>query len=107
MTKKFLRTGLRAVSATALICGAAALSASSVGAATAGGYSIHWHAFVSGGIVRARSPCHRLSGVVAQAAVTPGITTSTNYTLFSGFLAAAPIVEQEQIFFDGFEDCKQ
>jgi hypothetical protein len=61
----------------------------------------------SGGVVRARNSCYRLSGTTAQATVTPGIAMGSTYTLFTGFWSAAPIANRDQIFFDGFEDCKQ
>jgi hypothetical protein len=107
MNTKLLRSGLRALSTLVAICGVAALPASSIGAASAGSYSIGWHNISSGAVTRAHSSCYRLSGSIGQATVTPGIVMSTNYTLFSGFWTAAPIAVQDQIFFDGFEDCKQ
>jgi hypothetical protein len=93
--------------ATAIAMGTAALPASSIGAQTGGGYTLNWHAIVSGGVVRSRNTCYRLSGTTAQVTVTPGITMGSTYTLFSGFWSAAPIANRDQIFFDGFEDCKQ
>ncbi len=95
----------RATVAVALAAGTIVLPSSGISAQT-GGYVLNWHAIVSGGVVRSRNPCYRLSGSIAQATVTPGITFSTGYTLFSGFWSAAPIANQDQIFFDGFEDCK-
>lgn len=97
----------RATIAVALAAGTIVLPSSSISAqTTGGGYGLNWHTIVSGGVVRSRNPCYRLSGSTAQATVTPGITTSSSYTLFSGFWSAAPIANQDQIFFDGFEDCK-
>ena len=97
----------RAASVFAIVAGSAVLPASGVGAQAGGPYDIKWHVIASGGIVRARNSCYRLSGTTAQATITPGITMGTNYTLFSGFWSAAPIANRDQIFFDGFEDCKQ
>ncbi|HMM57106.1 MAG TPA: hypothetical protein PKD77_05875 [Rudaea sp.] len=91
----------------AVVAGAAGLPASGISAQAGGPYDINWHVIASGGVVRSRNPCYRLSGTTAQATVTPGITMGTTYTLFSGFWSAAPIANRDQIFFDGFEDCKQ
>ncbi|MGH8746695.1 MAG: hypothetical protein ACREUK_09405 [Burkholderiales bacterium] len=91
----------------AIVAGSAVLPASGIGAQAGGPYDIKWHAIASGGVVRSLNPCYRLSGTIAQATVTPGITLGSTYTLFSGFWSAAPIAGQDQIFFDGFEDCKQ
>ena len=91
----------------AIVMGTAVLPASGIGAQTGSGYALNWHTVVSGGVVRARNSCYRLSGTTAQATVTPGITMGSTYTLFSGFWSAAPIANRDQIFFDGFEDCKQ
>lgn len=97
----------RAASVFAIVAGSAMLPASGVSAQAGGPYDIKWHAMASGGVVRARNSCYRLSGTTAQATVTPGITMGSTYTLFSGFWSAAPIANRDQIFFDGFEDCKQ
>lgn len=97
----------RAASVFAIVAGFAVLPASGVSAQAAASYALNWHAVASGGVVRARNSCYRLSGTTAQATVTPGITMGTTYTLFSGFWSAAPIANRDQIFFDGFEDCKQ
>lgn len=97
----------RMLGALAIVTGTAALPSSGIGAQTGGGYALNWHAVASDGVVRARNPCYRLSGSIGQATVTPGITIGSTYTLFSGFWSAAPIANQDQIFFDGFEDCKQ
>ena len=91
----------------AIVLGTTALPASGIGAQTGGGYGLNWHAVVSGGVTRARNSCYRLSGTTGQATVTPGITMGSTYTLFSGFWSAAPIANRDQIFFGGFEDCKQ
>lgn len=103
-----LRSGSlwRATVAVALAAGTIVLPSSGISAQAGGGYGLNWHTVVDGGVVRSRNPCYRLSGSVAQATVTPGITMSPSYTLFSGFWSAAPIANQDQIFFDGFEDCK-
>lgn len=93
----------------AVVTGTAALPSSGIGAQAGGGYGLNWHAVVSGGVVRSRNSCFRLSGSVAQATVTPGVVsnpTGSKYMLFSGFWSAAPTVGQDQIFFDGFEGCK-
>mgnify|MGYP001548569801 FL=1 len=113
MQIRYLRAKLRAsllrrmAGVVAIVLGTAALPSSGIGAQTGGGYALNWHAFTSGGVVRSRNPCYGLSGTIAQATVTPGITLGSTYTLFSGFWSAAPIAGQDQIFFDGFEDCKQ
>lgn len=98
----------RAAAVVALAAGTIMLPSSGISSPT-GGYVLNWHAIVSGGVVRSRNPCYRLSGSVAQATVTPGVVsnpTGSKYMLFSGFWSAAPTVGQDQIFFDGFEGCK-
>lgn len=113
MYMRYLRAKLRMGSlwrmacVTAIVMGTAALPASGIGAQTGGGYALNWHDVASGGVVRARNSCYRLSATTGQATVTPGITMGSTYTLFSGFWSAAPIANRDQIFFDGFEDCKQ
>lgn len=99
----------RATVAATLAAGMIVLPSSGISAQAGGGYGLNWHTIVAGGVVRSRNPCYRLSGSVAQAAVTPGVVsnpTGSNYMLFSGFWSAAPTVGQDQIFFNGFEDCK-
>ena len=96
----------RVASIFAVVAGSAVLPASGISAQAGGPYSIKLHAIVSGGVVRARNSCYRLSGTTAQAMVTPGITMGSSYTLFTGFWPAAPIAGQDQLFFDGFEGCK-
>ena len=97
----------RVASIFAVVAGSAVLPASGISAQASVSYALNWHAVASGGVVRARNSCYRLSGTTGQATVTPGITMGTTYTLFSGFWSAAPIANRDQIFFDGFEDCKQ
>lgn len=115
MYTRHLRANLRAdwvwrmAGVVAIALGTAALPSSGIGAQAGGGFGLNWHSVVSGGVVRSRNPCYRLSGTIAQATVTPGTVsnpTGSNYMLFSGFWTAAPTVGQDQIFFDGFEDCK-
>jgi hypothetical protein len=103
-----LRSGffLRAALAIAVVGGVSALPASSLGAPAAGGLGIGWHTVVAGGVLRSRNPCYRLSASIGKPTVSPEITMSANYTLFSGFWTAAPIADQDQIFFDSFEGCK-
>lgn len=96
----------RAAIVFAILAGSAVLPASGISAQAGGPYSIKLHAIVSGGVVRARNSCYRLSGTTAQAMVAPGITMGSSYTLFTGFWPAAPIAGQDQLFFDGFEGCK-
>lgn len=88
----------------------AAIVAGAVASPSSGsGYGLNWHATVSGGVARARNPCFHLSGSVAQPTVTPGVISNPSgaqYMLFSGFWSAAPIAGRDEIFFDGFEDCK-
>jgi len=97
----------RVASVFAVVAGTAVLPASGISAQAGGPFDVKWHAIASGGVVRARNSCYRLSGTAAQATVTPGITMSSTYTLFTGFWSAAPIANRDQMFFDGFEDCKQ
>ncbi len=96
----------RAIIAAVGIASASVVPSSGSGAQAAGGFAIGWHATVSSGVLRARNSCYRLSGSTAQAIVTPGIIMASTYTLYSGFWAAAPIAGQDEIFFNGFEDCK-
>ncbi|MBS0570275.1 MAG: hypothetical protein JSS28_06695 [Proteobacteria bacterium] len=99
----------RAIGAILAAIGAAALFSSNGDALAAGSYALGWQTVVSGGTVRSRNPCYRLSGAIAQATVTPGVISNPSgaqYMLFSGFWSAAPTVGQDQIFFNGFEDCK-
>ncbi|MGH8041424.1 MAG: hypothetical protein ACREPN_05200 [Rudaea sp.] len=96
----------RAVIAAAGIAAVSVVPSSRAGVQSGGGYAVGWHATVAGGVLRARNSCYRLSGSTAQATVTPGITMGSTYTLYSGFWAAAPIAGQDEIFFNGFEDCK-
>jgi hypothetical protein len=96
----------RVASVFAIVAGSAVLPASGISAQAGGPYDIKWHTMASGGVVRARNSCYRLSGTTAQATVTPGITMGSSYTLFTGFWPAAPIAGQDQMFFDGFEGCK-
>ncbi|MDE1885840.1 MAG: hypothetical protein KGH92_08030 [Xanthomonadaceae bacterium] len=95
----------RAAAVVALAAGTIMLPSSGISSPT-GGYVLNWHTIVSGGVVHSANPCYRLSGSIAQVAITPGVTTATGYTLFSGFWTAAPIAGQDEIFFNGFEDCK-
>lgn len=95
----------RVASVFVIVAGSAMLPASGISAQAGGPYDIKWHAIASGGVVHSRNPCYRLSGSIGQATVTPGITMGSTYTLFSGFWSAAPIANQDQIYFNGFEDC--
>ena len=67
------------------------------------GPSIGLHVVDSGAKTRSSS-CYRLSASIGQAA--PGYSNSATYSIKAGFQAAAP-ANRDEIFFDGFEGCKQ
>ena len=68
-------------------------------------YQLAWQTTVSGGILDAQNDCYRLSATMGQAVVDPGISSTATYTLFTGFLPAAPSAGQDEMFFSGFENC--
>lgn len=65
-------------------------------------YSIDFHRISSGGSAL-RSHCYRLAGSVGQAA--PGYSSGSTISIVGGFWLAAPIEDQDQMFFNGFEGC--
>lgn len=67
---------------------------------------MNWSSITAGGIAHLRSSCYQLSGSISFVSK-PGILYGdAAYTLFTGFWVAAPIFGQDEIFFNGFEECK-
>lgn len=89
---------------------AAAIMFAGIGTSTAsqaqpGPYSLNWSAITAGGVAHMRTACYILSGYIGFVSA-PGILYANGpYTLYTGFWAAAPIYGQDQLFFDGFEEC--
>lgn len=65
-------------------------------------YGIAWHA-INPGITRARNSCFLLSATMGQAV--PGYASGAEFVVTSGFWAAAPITQLDEIYFNGFERC--
>ena len=66
-------------------------------------YSIGYHVISTGG-TKLRNACFVLNGTAGQ--TSPGYSSGGVYALLSGFWSAAPTaVQQDQLFFDGFEGC--
>jgi hypothetical protein len=102
---RWRRRAWRALGAAILVFGTAVAAWANDHAMAADSYVLRWQTIVSGGVMRSHSSCYEISGAIAQPVVTPGISMSSSYTLFSGFWSAAPIANQDKIFSDGFEDC--
>jgi hypothetical protein len=71
-------------------------------------FSINWHVISSGGTNlssgnMSQSSCFIVNGTLAQAA--PGYSSGGIYSVYAGFWAAAPTVNTDEIFFNGFEGC--
>ena len=64
--------------------------------------AVDFHVVSSGGSASHNS-CYRLSGAVGQ--VAPGYSSSSMYSIFAGFWAAAPTTGLDEIFFNVFEGC--
>ena len=92
------------LSAVTAIAGFSVANTSSVHAGVSP-YQLTWQTLASGGILHSQDACYQLSGSVAQAVVDPEFSTTDTYTLFTGFWSAAPTAGQDQLFFNGFEDC--
>jgi hypothetical protein len=65
-------------------------------------YSVDFHVINAGG-TRLHNSCFVLNGTTGQA--TPGYSSGGFYSVLAGFWSAAPVVNQDQLFFDGFEGC--
>lgn len=65
-------------------------------------YAIDAHIIASGSSGQSVSSCFHMSAVVGEPVA--GFSSSTDYTLNSGFFAVAP-PSCDDIFFSGFEDC--
>ncbi len=108
MRMKHLRTRPRArlgASALAAIAMACISMPWMDGHAQSNPYTMNWDTITAGGIVHMRSSCYQLAGSIDF--LSPGVlySVSGNYTVFTGFWVAAPIAGQDEIFFDGFEEC--
>lgn len=87
-----------------------ALPPLAMGAQTSSGYLLNWSSVAGSGRAHMRSSCYILSGSIDfQSAPNNSsiLTGSGSYVLYSGFWWAAPISDLDEIFFDGFEECKQ
>lgn len=94
---------------------AAAALFAGVGVSTAsqaqpnGGYTLSWSSITAGSITHIRSSCYTLSGSIGfQSAPNNSsiFNGSAGYVLYSGFWWSLPIAYTDEIFFDGFEECK-
>jgi hypothetical protein len=65
-------------------------------------FTLDAHVIAAGSSVHAASSCFRLNAVIAEPVA--GYSSSTDYAMNAGFLAAVPPTSDE-IFFSGFEDC--
>lgn len=84
----------------------AGVGVSMAGQTQSGPYSLNWSTISAGGTAHMRTSCYILSGYIDFVSA-PGILYASGpYTLYTGFWAAAPIFGQDQISFDGFEECK-
>ncbi|HET7161176.1 MAG TPA: hypothetical protein VFI32_00690 [Rhodanobacteraceae bacterium] len=75
--------------------------------AQASPYTLNWSSITAGGVAHLHSSCFELSGSIDFIGL-PGILSASpnNYVVYTGFWAAAPIFGLDEIFFNGFEDCK-
>ena len=65
-------------------------------------YRVDFHVIHAGGR-RLHNSCFVLNGAAGQAG--PGYSSGGFYSVLAGFWSAAPVVQQDQLFFDGFEGC--
>jgi hypothetical protein len=99
--RKRVRTAVPAM-AIVLLAGIGLVPRSDV-RAQAASPSINFH-FVGAGEHPRKNSCFRLAASVGQTA--PGYASGSTNSLVAGFQAAAPTAsEQDQLFFNGFEDC--
>lgn len=117
MTKKCFRPprrgkpALRTTLAAAVLLAAGVQSIPAAHAQTSGPYSLNWSTVSvnGGGIAHLRSQCFILSGSIDFQSA-PNNTSifygNGGYTLYSGFWWTTPISNLDEIFFDGFEECR-
>jgi hypothetical protein len=96
------RTLARIALVAATLMAVAAIPWSYSNAQSGPAYSIDFHVISSGG-TRLHNSCFVLNGAAGQAV--PGYSSGGFYSLLAGFWPAAPVVQQDQLFFDGFEGC--
>jgi hypothetical protein len=105
MLIKRSRTPRRLVRSTLTVAALVAVAAipwSDSNAQSGPAFSIDYHVITSGG-TRLRNSCFVLSGTAGE--TSPGYSSGGVYALLAGFWPAAPVVNQDQLFFDGFEGC--
>lgn len=104
MQAKRFRTQRRLVRSTVAAAALVAVAAIPWSDSNASGpaYSIDYHVITAGG-ARLHNSCFVLNGTAGQ--TSPGYSSGGVYTVLAGFWSAAPIVNQDQLFFDGFEGC--
>ena len=93
---------VRSTMAAAALAAIAAIPWSDSNAQSGPAYSIDYHVITSGRS-RLRNSCFVLNGTAGQ--TSPGYSSGGVYAVLAGFWPAAPIVNQDQLFFDGFEGC--
>lgn len=99
------RLGGRALVMAAAIACACVVPAGN-GRAETNPYRLAFGSISASSVSHARSSCYQLSGSISFISP-PQILygTSSSYVLFTGFWVAAPTAEQDQLFFNGFEEC--
>jgi len=102
MRSRTQRRLVRSTMAAAALAAIAAIPWSDSNAQSGPGYSIDYHVISSGG-TRLNNSCFVLNATAGQ--TSPGYSSGGVYAVLAGFWPAAPIVNGDQLFFDGFEGC--
>lgn len=101
LVRRRARASVRLLAAAFLVAGVCAMPHSDV-RAQASPPAIAFH-FIGAGEHSRSNFCYRLSASVAQAA--PGYSSGSSNFIIAGFQAVSQTVIQDEIFFNGFEDC--